>query len=890
MAAQELITILERTVSGTQADLETARNYLARAAEQNLPELLKQLSDILITAANNPKARAQAALQLKNALHSRDEASRLANQERWLQIPEAARAHIKLNCFNALGTENSKPSQAAQCVGYIACAEIPRSQWRDVIDRLVSNVTTMGAGDSIREASLEALGYICQDIDSDVLVPQSNVILTALVYGMRKEETNDDVRLAATTAMLNSLEFTKNNFQNDSERHYIMQVVCEATQSANLKIQVAALQNLVKILSLYYDHMEYYMGPALFAITMEAMRSNQDEIALQGIEFWSNVCDEEYELQILQQEAQEQNRQPERVSRYYARGALPYLVPVLLQRLTMQEESDDDDDWNPCKAAGVCLMLLSNCAENAVVQHVFPFVSENIKHPKWQHREAAVMAFGSMLEGPDVTTIKSIAEQAVPFLIELLRDPVVAVRDTTAWTIGRIFEFVSQAVMSDELLRAVGGALVQGLTDVPRVATNICWSFSSLARAAYEHAQSSEDEDETPNTYLLSPFFDEIVNKLIQTTDRPDGNQSNLRNAAYEALMEMIRHSPKDCYVTVQKTTLTVLDRLNRVITAENHSSNANERVQISDLQSLLCATLQSVLRKMHPNDAPLISDPIMQALLQMLKSHGGKGGAVQEDALVAIGTLVEVLGLNFCKYVDHVLPFVYAALNNHAEYQICAAAVGVVADLSRALTDKLTPYCDQIMQHLLTCLNNDKLHRTVKPQILSAFGDIALAIGIHFQKYLEHVLNTLGQACRAQVAKNDYDMIEYLNELREACLTAYTGIIQGLRNSVRAGTDGNTSQNPGGPPELQMITNQLPFIISFLEAIARDSNKSENLVGGAIGLIGDLVTSYGQAVLPYIDREPFEKLFAEGKRSKLMKTKTLANWATKEIRKLKSN
>jgi len=41
------------------------------------------------------------------------------------------------------------------------------------------------------------------------------VILTALVFGMRKEETNDNVRLAATTAMLNSLEFTKNNFQND---------------------------------------------------------------------------------------------------------------------------------------------------------------------------------------------------------------------------------------------------------------------------------------------------------------------------------------------------------------------------------------------------------------------------------------------------------------------------------------------------------------------------------------------------------------------------------------------------------------------------------------------------------------------------------------------------
>ena len=31
-----------------------------------------------------------------------------------------------------------------------------------------------------------------------------------------------------------------------------------------------------------------------------------------------------------------------------------------------------------------------------------------------------------------------------------------------------------------------------------------------------------------------------------------------------------------------------------------------------------------------------------MQALLQMLKTNTGKASAVQEDALVAIGTLVE--------------------------------------------------------------------------------------------------------------------------------------------------------------------------------------------------------------------------------------------------------
>jgi importin subunit beta-1 len=70
-------------------------------------------------------------------------------------------------------------------------------------------------------------------------------------------------------------------------------------------------------------------------------------------------------------------------------------------------------------------------------------------------------------------------------------------------------------------------------------------------------------------------------------------------------------------------------------------------------------------------------------------------------------------LGINFLKYIDHVLPFLYEALNNHSEYQICSAAVGVVGDLSRSLLDKLTPYCDQIMIHLLNCLNVRKNLKT---------------------------------------------------------------------------------------------------------------------------------------------------------------------------------
>lgn len=47
---------------------------------------------------------------------------------------------------------------------------------------------------------------------------KSNEILTAIVHGMKKDEPSNHVRLAATNALLNSLEFTKANFDQEVRR------------------------------------------------------------------------------------------------------------------------------------------------------------------------------------------------------------------------------------------------------------------------------------------------------------------------------------------------------------------------------------------------------------------------------------------------------------------------------------------------------------------------------------------------------------------------------------------------------------------------------------------------------------------------------------------------
>jgi importin subunit beta-1 len=177
----------------------------------------------------------------------------------------------------------------------------------------------------------------------------------------------------------------------------------------------------------------------------------------------------------------------------------------------------------------------------------------------------------------------------------------------------------------------------------------------------------------------------------------------------------------------------------------------------------------------------------------------------------------------------------------------VCYAAVGLIGDICRSLSSAVLPHCDEIMAILLENLGNNGVQRQVKPQILSVFGDVALAIGIEFKKYLGVVMQMLMQASQAQVDRvsvrrpylaifnvsflqSDFDMVDYLNELRESCLEAYTGIIQGLKGET-------TSLNP--TPELALIQPHVPYMVQFITVVAQDSEHTDAGISACAGLIG---------------------------------------------------
>ena len=77
--------------------------------------------------------------------------------------------------------------------------------------------------------------------------------------------------------------------------------------------------------------------------------------------------------------------------------------------------------------------------------------------------------------------------------------------------------------------------------------------------------------------------------------------------------------------------------------------------------------------------------------------------------------------------------------------------------------------------------------------------------------------------------------MLDYLNELREGCLEAYTGIIQGLKG------DGTAPA-----PDLTIVQPHVTYIVQFITVVARDSEHSDASVAASAGLIGDLCSAFG--------------------------------------------
>ncbi|XAR55796.1 hypothetical protein NMG60_11035999 [Bertholletia excelsa] len=746
------ITQLLLSAQSADAKIRTeAESNLREFQEKNLSPFLLSLSSCIL-----------AGIVLQNSLDSKDVARKGHLIQKWLAVDKSIKSKIKELLLSTLGSSAPQARHtSAQDIAKVASIEVPCKEWPELVGALLLNMTQQDFPASLKQATLESLGYVCQEITHQNLVQDKvNSVLTAVVQGMNTTEYGPQVCLAATRALYNALDFAQTNFKNKTERNYIIKVVCETTLAKEVEIRQAAFECLVSIATTYYELPELYMH-IIFELTSKAVKGDERAVALQTIEFWSSICDEE--LTFKDYEVAKSGNSCFLHSNFIEKS-LPSLVPMLLETLLRQEEEQDQDDstWNVSMAGGTCLGLVARIAGDSVVPLVMPFVETNILKTDWQFHEAATYAFGSILEGPSVEKLALVDSH---------------MKDTTAWTLSRILELlhapsIGFSVISPANLQQVVGVLLDSITDAPRVVEKGCGAIYYLAQG-YKDAGTSLS--------LLSPYLPSIIICLITSTDRTDGSDFKLMSSAYETLNEVVRVSSDD-------------------------------REKQGNLQALLCGALHVVIQKLGSTDGTklVIMEAADQIMILFLKVLACRRSTVHEETMLALGALAYAAGPAFGKHMSEFYKYLEMDLQNFEECQVCAISVGVVGDVCRALNEKVLPYCDGIMTYLLKDLSSNELNRSVKPPIFSCFGDIALSIGEHFEKYLPYAIPMMQGAAEI----------------------SYSGILQGCKNFK---------------PDLM-----LPYavhLLRFVELVCADPQREENVTKAAVAVLGILADALGSNV-----------------------------------------
>ena len=685
---------------------------------------------------------------------------------------------VRSDALQTLQSTGLSAASAAQLIAAIAAIELPRGEWANLMPTLVEGVAS--GSSSLKQSSLTTIGFICESDDMDLretLASQSNAILTAVVQGARKEENDNDVRLAALTALSDATEFIRSNFENEAERNYIMQVVCEATQAPDMRVQAAAFGCLNRIMGIFYDKMSFYMQRALFGLTVGGMKSEEEDVAKLAIEFWCTVCEEEISIDDDNQQAQQEGSTELRPFFQFARIASKEVIPVLLRLMTKVDEDDAEDEYNVARAAYQCLQLYAQTIGGDVVPIVLTFVENYIRSQNWQERDAAVSSFGAIMDGPDIKILDPLVKQALPILIKtMLEDNQNQVQDSAAYALSRICDYCSECIDPQEHLPDLMQALFHGLQSNPKIASSCCLALLNLTERFVGDGASDENQ--------LTKYFEQSVKMLLEVTTK-DGADTQLRTAAYEVLGGFVTNSANQSKPLVNSLTHEIIQRLHGSVGLQKQVVSVEDKLALEELQVSLASVLLAIVQRLESEISPDMANAIMQVSLEMLKNAGNT--SVPEVIFQIVSGLANALLAGFEPYMEAFAPYLYNALGNLEAPEMCSLAIGLVSDIVRALEMKSQPFCDTFMNYLLNALSSEKLQQHLKPAILETFGDVASSIGTAFETYASTVGQVLEQARTVSAAQDvSFDLLDYVVSLRSGIADAWSGMILAFKGTEK--------------------------------------------------------------------------------------------------------
>ncbi len=680
----------------------------------------------------------------------------------WFTLSDDDRSKLKEGILMPLASEHEDVRRSAcGCVASVACLELPKKMWTDIVPLLCTNSYSKDL--KVKNSSLITLGYICEEIEGEVLgIENTNLVISALLESLEANENDSSLMQITMQATYHSIEFAENIF-GKGEGGVIIERIIKHGLNSDEEVRKKTMMCLAEIIRCYYDSVDKYMAP-ISELTSKIIKEDDDEeVATLAIEVWCTVCEGEIEIY---------KRKNGEGCMNYIKDNRESLIQLVLWCISCSQidEDDESDHWNRSTASGCCLSLMAQILGDDIIQPVIEFAEGKISNPtEWRDKYLGLLALGAILEGPTKEKLNEILGPAMQAIIGLFTDESRKVRETVAWFFSKIAQNQAEIIGNETVFPTLYEHILNGLKDDSRVACNSVSIINELAKGL------KPVDGQVGN--ILSTVYEQLIERCTECAYRDDSanfqsntQQNKINIAGFDALYSLFENAPGNVMQLLMQSLEIFYEKL--VATFEGKESVDNRSMEF---QSFLCLCLQTLLNRIDTQLDTTIADKIVEVIVNCFKSRND----VFEEGFLLLSALCSKFEKHIDSHVPVIGPYLVHALQQCESSETTKNACGLISDLctmveSQNIIEGFENYVPLLLNNVM---GNKALQRDAKLGAVTAIGDTFLITKDKFMPFLDETLKYFNSAAEQCIDVNvaDYDLIEYITKLQGALIESYT-------------------------------------------------------------------------------------------------------------------
>lgn len=758
--------------------------------------------------------RSSAAFMLKNNVRTN-----------YKKIPAESLAYVKLGVLNAL----QDPQVLIRShISVVATELIKRGgllSWPELLPTLMSMLSneTGQFSDGAQEGAMSAMAQICEDspkmLDRELNGQRPlNFILPKLI-----EATKSPLPRVRTQALeaINVFVPRKSQAMLNSIDDLLQHLFFLATD-INTDVRREVCKAFVQLVDARPDKLEPHIG-GLVDYILTQQKSDDPYLALEASEFWLAIGEHDnlwqaldpYIQQIIpvllecmaytgediallgldsddeSEEDRAEDIKPAHAKKSSARNVNKAAAAaeaasggISLEKLAEMteddteegeiEESDDDDDdespeerWTLRKSSAAALDVFARDFKGRVFECILPFLTNNLKHPDWPYREAAVLALGAVSEGC-LDVVAPHLSELIPYLVTLLSDPEVVVRQITCWTLSRYTPWaagLTHEAQKTQFFEPIIDNLLQRMLDKnKKVQEAAASAVANLQETAGKKIQPYAEviiqqfvrcfgKYKDKNMYILYDCVQTLAEQIGPMLARPE-----LVNQLMPALIERYQKIPDDA-----REVFALLECLSYVALALGEAFGPYAEPVFQRCVNIIHANLeQSMAATSNPaidqpdKDFLITSLDLLSAIIQALNSsasaqlvNSSNGSLfellslcledpsddVRQSAYALLGDCARFVFPQLQPYLQSMVPMIIKQLDFDnvldedvdASFAVINNACWAAGEITMQHKKNMAPWVQDLTQHFVELMGNPRVPPSVTENAAVALGRLGL-------------------------------------------------------------------------------------------------------------------------------------------------------------------